>query len=58
MSLGLKDIRLILAASETLAAPMPVASLVRDHLLASVAQGHGDSDWAGLAGFSARNAGL
>ena len=58
MSLGLKDIRLALAAAETLAAPLPVASLVRDHFLAGIAQGRGDSDWSYLAGLSAKNAGL
>ena len=58
MSLGLKDIRLALAAADALAAPMPVASLVHDHFLAGVAQGEGDSDWAGLARLSAKNAGL
>ena len=58
MALGLKDIRLILAAAEALEAPMPVASLVRDHFLAGVAQGQGDRDWSGVAGLAARNAGL
>jgi 3-hydroxyisobutyrate dehydrogenase-like beta-hydroxyacid dehydrogenase len=58
MSLGLKDIRLALAAAHALAVPMPVASLIHDHLLAGVAQGHGDRDWSGLAGLSARDAGL
>ena len=58
MSLGLKDIRLALAAADALAAPMPAASLVHDHFLAGVAQGEGDSDWAGLARLSAKNAGL
>ena len=38
MALGLKDIRLALAAADTLAAPMPVASLVHDHFLARVAE--------------------
>ena len=33
MSLGLKDIRLALAAADALSAPMPVASLVHDHFL-------------------------
>ncbi len=58
MTLGLKDIRLALAAADMLAAPMPVASLVHDHFLSGVAQGAGDSDWAGLARLAARNAGL
>ena len=58
MSLGLKDLRLALAAADALATPMPAASLVHDHFLAGVAQGEGDSDWSALARLSARNAGL
>lgn len=58
MSLGLKDIRLALAAADAEHVPMPVASLVRDHFLAGVAQGEGDMDWSGLARLAAREAGL
>jgi 3-hydroxyisobutyrate dehydrogenase-like beta-hydroxyacid dehydrogenase len=58
MSLGLKDIRLALAAADALATPMPVASLVHDHFLSGVAQGKGDSDWSALARLAAVNAGL
>jgi 3-hydroxyisobutyrate dehydrogenase-like beta-hydroxyacid dehydrogenase len=58
MSLGFKDIRLALAAAEAKATPMPIASLVRDHFLAGIAQGEGDSDWSALARIAARNAGL
>jgi 3-hydroxyisobutyrate dehydrogenase-like beta-hydroxyacid dehydrogenase len=58
LSLGLKDIRLALAAADALAVPMPLASQVHDHFLAAVAQGQGDSDWSSLARLSARNAGL
>jgi 3-hydroxyisobutyrate dehydrogenase-like beta-hydroxyacid dehydrogenase len=58
MALGLKDIRLALAAADAEAVPMPVASLVHDHFLAGVAQGKGDMDWSGLALLAARNAGL
>ena len=39
MSLGLKDIRLALAAADALAAPMPVASLVHDHFLLASPKG-------------------
>ena len=58
MSLGLKDVRLALAAADALATPMPVASLVHDHFLAGVAQGAADSDWSALARLAAANAGL
>ncbi len=58
MTLGLKDIRLALAAADALATPMPVASLVHDHFLAGVARGEGDSDWSALARLAAGNAGL
>jgi len=58
MSLGLKDVRLALAAADALATPTPVASLVHDHFLAGVAQGAADSDWSALARLAAANAGL
>ncbi len=58
MSLGLKDIRLALAAADALSTPMPVASLVHDHFLSGVAQGGGESDWSALARLAAANAGL
>ena len=58
MSLGLKDIRLALAAADALTTPMPVASLVHDHFLSGVAQGAGNSDWSALARLAAANAGL
>ncbi len=56
--LGLKDVRLVLAAAETHSVPMPVASLLRDHLLEAVAQGRGELDWSALARFAAERAGL
>jgi 3-hydroxyisobutyrate dehydrogenase-like beta-hydroxyacid dehydrogenase len=58
MSLGLKDLRLALAAADARVVPMPVASLVRDHFVEAVAQGEGDADWSGLARIAARRAGL
>lgn len=58
MKLGLKDVRLVLAAAEAVAAPMPAASLVRDHLLSGIAQGGEDADWSSFARVVARNAGL
>jgi 3-hydroxyisobutyrate dehydrogenase-like beta-hydroxyacid dehydrogenase len=58
LSLGLKDVGLALAAAEAKEMPMPIASLVRDHLLAAIAHGEADSDWSALARVAARNAGL
>jgi 3-hydroxyisobutyrate dehydrogenase-like beta-hydroxyacid dehydrogenase len=58
LKLGLKDVRLVLAAAEECAAPMPLASLVHDHLLSALAQGQGEMDWSSMAQVIARNAGL
>jgi 3-hydroxyisobutyrate dehydrogenase-like beta-hydroxyacid dehydrogenase len=58
LQLGLKDVRLVLAAAEECAAPMPLASLIHDHLLSALAQGQGDMDWSSMTQVIARNAGL
>jgi 3-hydroxyisobutyrate dehydrogenase-like beta-hydroxyacid dehydrogenase len=55
---GLKDVRLALAAGDEVTAPLPLASLLRDHYLTATARGWGDLDWAALARLSAENAGL
>lgn len=55
--LGLKDVRLVLAAGEQLEVPLPVASLLRDRFLTLVATGGGDLDWSALATLAARDAG-
>ncbi|HYL21450.1 MAG TPA: NAD(P)-dependent oxidoreductase [Gemmatimonadales bacterium] len=55
---GLKDIRLALEAGDAVAAPMPLASLMRDRYLSAVARGWADIDWAGLARVAAADAGL
>ncbi len=55
---GLKDIRLALGAADEVAAPMPLASLIRDRYLSGVARGWSDSDWAALARIAAADAGL
>ncbi len=56
LALGFKDIRLALEASEAKAVPMPLASLLRDGHLNSVAHGEGDLDWAALAKVAYRRA--
>jgi 3-hydroxyisobutyrate dehydrogenase-like beta-hydroxyacid dehydrogenase len=58
MALGLKDIRLALAAADHLAVPLPTASLVHDNFLSGIAQGQRDLDWSALAGIAAKRAGL
>ncbi len=57
LRLGLKDVRLALAAGEAAHVPMPIASVLRDGLLEGVAHGDGDLDLAALAKVSARRAG-
>jgi 3-hydroxyisobutyrate dehydrogenase-like beta-hydroxyacid dehydrogenase len=58
MRLGLKDVRLVLAAAESVDAPMPVASLVRDKMLTAIGRGMEDLDWSSIARLAAENAGL
>jgi len=58
MRLGLKDVRLVLAAAEAVEAPMPIASLIRDNLLAALGRGMEDLDWSATAKLAAENAGL
>ncbi len=58
LRLGLKDVRLALAAAEELSVPLPIASILRDHLLAAIARGYGELDWAGLAKVAAEDAGI
>jgi len=57
-ALGLKDARLVLAAADDAAVPMPIANLVHDRLLTLAAQGRQDLDWSALARLSAEQAGL
>jgi len=58
LTLGLKDVRLALATAEECSAPMPIASLLRDHLLSAMANGQEELDWSSVAQVSARNAGI
>lgn len=58
LTLGLKDIRLALAAADELASPMPLASLLKDHFLSALAAGQADLDWSSMSRVAARNAGL
>jgi len=58
LPLGLKDVSLALAAARAVNVPLPLASLIRDHLIAALAQGYGDADWSALGALAAKNAGL
>jgi 3-hydroxyisobutyrate dehydrogenase-like beta-hydroxyacid dehydrogenase len=58
LRLGMKDVKLALAAAEEVSAPMPLGSLLRDHFLSGVARGYGNIDWAGLSKVIAEDAGL
>ena len=57
-NLGLKDVRLVLAAGEQLQVPLPLASLLRDRFLTLVATGGGDLDWSAVSSLADRDAGL
>lgn len=55
--LGLKDIRLALAAAEDLRVPLPIASLLRDRFLTLLAQGGESLDWSAIGRLAAQDAG-
>ena len=57
-TLGLKDIRLVLAAGEALQVPMPVASLLRDRFLTLLANGGADLDWSAISRLPSRDSGM
>lgn len=57
LRLGLKDVRLALAAGDAEHVPLAFASILRDGLLEAIAHGDGDRDWAALAKVAARRAG-
>jgi 3-hydroxyisobutyrate dehydrogenase-like beta-hydroxyacid dehydrogenase len=56
--LGEKDMRLTLAAAETLRVPMPLASLVHDRLQTVIARGGDQVDWSAVGQLAANDAGL
>jgi 3-hydroxyisobutyrate dehydrogenase-like beta-hydroxyacid dehydrogenase len=56
--LGLKDMRLVYQAAEDERVPMPLLSLLRDHLLQTIAKEGEDIDWSGIGRTIAKNAGL
>jgi len=56
--LGHKDIRLTLAAAESLRVPMPLASLLHDRFLTLIARGGEELDWSAIGRLAANDAGL
>jgi len=58
LSLGLKDCNLVLAEANNAQAPMPLANLVHNRLLASAAKARSGQDWSALSRISMEDAGL
>ena len=55
--LAYKDVRLALAAAETLRVPMPLGSLLHDRFLRLLVAGGEHLDWAALGGLATQDAG-
>ena len=55
--LGLKDVRLALAAAEAVTTPMPVASVIRDSMLEALARGEGEKEFGVVLGRAAMRRG-
>jgi 3-hydroxyisobutyrate dehydrogenase-like beta-hydroxyacid dehydrogenase len=58
LPLGLKDVRLVLAAADSAGAPLPIANLLHDRFLTAIARGLSDKDWSAIASLAAIDAGL
>jgi 3-hydroxyisobutyrate dehydrogenase-like beta-hydroxyacid dehydrogenase len=58
LPLGLKDVRLVLAAAEAASVPMPIASVLRDRFVTAMARGNQDKDWSVIGRVAAEDAGL
>lgn len=56
--LGLKDMRLAAESAEATRVPMPLLSLLRDHLTETIAKEGEEIDWAGIARTVTKNAGI
>lgn len=57
LELGLKDMTLTRNVAAAVQTPMPLASLLQDRLLASVAKGRGELDWSAMALLMSEDAG-
>ena len=58
LSLGMKDVKLVQASAETAGVPMPLANLLHERLLGSIAKGRGALDWTAIELTVAESAGL
>jgi 3-hydroxyisobutyrate dehydrogenase-like beta-hydroxyacid dehydrogenase len=58
LKLGLKDCNLVLDEANATKTPMPLASLLHNRLLASIAKDRGNQDWAALTRIALEEAGL
>jgi len=58
LPLGFKDVRLTLELAQEVKSPMPIASLIRDQMLAALANGQEQLDWSSVSRIAARHAGL
>jgi 3-hydroxyisobutyrate dehydrogenase-like beta-hydroxyacid dehydrogenase len=56
--LGHKDVRLVLAAGESLRVPMPLGSLLNDRFVRLLAQGGEQLDWSAIGQLAADDAGI
>lgn len=58
LPLGLKDINLFMQAAEAVGVSSPLANLLHDRLITSLAKGREDLDWSAISLISRENAGL
>jgi hypothetical protein len=58
VTLELKDIELVLKTAADSVTPLPFAGLLHDGLLAAIAKGRDDLDWAALSLGAREDAGL
>ena len=58
MPLGVKDVELALATAREAGMHLRLGEMIRGHLLAAIAAGRAEEDWAALAGHIANEAGL
>ena len=58
LTLGLKDVRLALAAGDSKSVGLPFGSILRDHFLDALAHGDADKEWAAISDVARRRANL